>query len=96
MNYLIGVKLSTTKVVHCKRDEFDVYIGRGSKWGNPYTIGRDGNREEVIIKYERYMVMRRNDLLNSLEELKGKRLGCWCAPKACHGDVLIKLIEVFL
>jgi hypothetical protein len=88
--------LSTTKVVHCKRDEFDIYIGRGSKWGNPYIIGRDGTREEVIDKYRKYVLMRRKDLLNSLEELEGKRLGCWCAPKACHGDVLLALIKVFL
>jgi len=82
-------------VVHCKRDEFDVYIGRGTKWGNPYIIGRDGDRKEVIDKYRQYIVMRRKDLLNDLEELKGKRLGCWCAPKACHGDVLIDLINCF-
>lgn len=93
---MIGVRLSTTKVVHCKRDEFDVYIGRGSKWGNPYIIGRDGTREEVIDKYRKYMVMRRKNLLNDLEELEGKRLGCWCAPRACHGDVLVTLIECFL
>jgi hypothetical protein len=84
-----------TKVVHCKRSEFDIYIGRGSKWGNPYIIGRDGTREEVVGKYRHYIVMRRKDLLNSLEELKGKRLGCWCAPKLCHGDVLVALIECF-
>lgn len=83
-------------VVHCKRDKFDVYIGRGSKWGNPYIIGRDGTREEVIVKYRNYIIMRRKDLLNDLEELKGKRLGCWCAPKVCHGDVLVALIKVFL
>ncbi len=82
-------------VVHCKRDEFDVYIGRGTKWGNPYIIGKDGTREEVIEKYQRYIVMRRKDLLEDLEELKGKRLGCWCAPKACHGDVLVDLINCF-
>ena len=85
-----------SRVVHCKRDEFDVYIGRGSKWGNPYIIGRDGTREEVIDKYRTYIVMRRKDLINELEELKGKRLGCWCAPKPCHGDVLITLIKLFL
>jgi hypothetical protein len=84
-----------TKVVHCKRDEYDVYIGRGSKWGNPYVIGKDGTRKQVIQKYERYLLMRRNDLLNDLQELKDKTLGCWCFPKACHGDVLIKLIKTF-
>jgi len=82
-------------VVHVKKEPYDVYIGRGSKWGNPYIIGRDGDREEVIEKYRQYIVMRRKDLLNSLEEIKGKRLGCWCAPKKCHGNVLIDLINCF-
>ena len=38
----------TTRVVHCKRAPFDIYIGRPSKWANPFVIGRDGNREQVI------------------------------------------------
>ena len=85
-----------TKVVHCKRDDYDVYIGRGSKWGNPFVIGKDGTREEVIDKYRKYLIMRKPKLLDSLEELEGQRLGCWCSPKACHGDVLVELIEIFL
>jgi hypothetical protein len=83
-----------TKVVHCKREPYDVYIGRGSKWGNPFIIGKDGTREEVIELYRQY-IMTRKDLLNSLSELKGKVLGCWCKPKACHGDILVDLIEIF-
>lgn len=69
-----------------------VYIGRGSKWGNPYRIGPDGSREEVIKKYRDY-IQRRPDLLGSLGELKGKILVCFCKPRACHGDVLVELIE---
>jgi len=79
-------------VVHCKRDEFDVYIGRGSKWGNPFVIGKDGDRAEVIAKYE-YYLLQNDRLLNDLHELEGKRLGCYCSPKACHGDVLLKELE---
>jgi len=78
------------KVVHCKRDKFDVYIGRGSKWGNPYSIGVDGTREEVIEMYRQYIVTQ-SHLMESLHELKGKTLGCFCYPRACHGDVLIEL-----
>lgn len=78
------------KVVHCKREPYDVYIGRPSKWGNPFTVGRDGTREEVIIKYRDWIV-KQPDLLSSLHELSGKTLGCWCKPKPCHGDVLIEL-----
>jgi len=80
------------KVVHCKKEPFDVYIGRGSKWGNPFKIGRDGNREEVISKFEAYM-MNRPDLIQALPELVGKTLGCWCKPKACHGDILKIMVE---
>lgn len=79
-----------TKVVHCKKEKYDVYIGRPSKWGNPFIIGRDGTREEVIEKYREY-IMQRPDLLSDLHELKGKVLGCWCKPKPCHGDVLVEL-----
>jgi len=80
------------KVVHCKREKYDVYIGRPSKWGNPFTIGKDGTREEVISKYEMY-IMSRPDLILQLEELKGKILGCWCSPRACHGDILLRMVE---
>jgi hypothetical protein len=82
----------TTRVVHCKREPYDVYIGRGSKWGNPFKIGVDGTREEVIAKYCDY-IANRPDLLNSLHELRGKVIGCWCAPQACHGDVLAELAD---
>jgi len=77
------------KVVHCKREPFDVYIGRPSKWGNPFTIGRDGTRAEVIDKFERWLLSHPT-LFSDLHELEGKVLGCWCTPKACHGDVLLK------
>jgi len=80
------------RVVHCKRDAYDVYIGRGSKWGNPFKIGIDGNREEVIEKYRQW-ILGEPRLLDSLCELEGKVLGCWCSPKPCHGDVLIELME---
>ncbi len=69
-----------------------VYIGRGSKWGNPFKIGRDGSREEVIKKYENY-IMNKPELLAGLHELRGKTLGCYCKPAACHGDVLARLAK---
>src|SRR5688500_8920330 len=86
----------TPAVVHCKRAVYDVYIGRparglpGSKWANPFRIGRDGDRGEVIAKYEAW-ICGRSDLLADLPELAGKVLGCWCHPEACHGDVLVRL-----
>jgi hypothetical protein len=71
-------------VVHCKRESYDVYIGRPSKWGNPFTAG---TREENIADFERYL-LDKPELLQAVGELKGKTLGCWCAPKPCHGNVL--------
>ena len=83
-----------TTVVNIKtRAEYDVYIGRGSKWGNPFRIGPDGTREEVIEKY-RQMILKRPDLLSALGELKDKALGCYCKPLACHGDVLAELANM--
>jgi hypothetical protein len=73
-----------------KTAEHDVYIGRPSKWGNPFVIGRDGSRDEVIAKY-RTWIMQQPQLLAALPELRGKTLACWCSPLACHGDVLAQL-----
>lgn len=80
-------------VVNINESDYDVFIGRPSKWGNPFKIGIDGNRLEVIEKYEKY-IRNNKKLLEDLSELEGKVLGCYCKPKkACHGDVLIKLIQ---
>lgn len=68
-----------------------VYIGRGSKWGNPFRIGWDGTREEVIARYAEW-IKTKPDLLTALPELRGRDLACYCAPKACHGDVLLQLV----
>lgn len=80
------------KVVHCKKSPYDVYIGRPSKWGNPFAIGKDGTREEVIKKYREWILGQPN-LLKALPELRGQILGCWCKPQACHGDVLVELVR---
>jgi hypothetical protein len=79
-------------IVHCKQAYYDVYIGRPSEWGNPFEIGKDGTRSEVIEKYEGY-INSRTDLLARLPELRGKALGCWCKPLPCHGDVLARLAD---
>jgi hypothetical protein len=81
-----------TKVVNCKTSKYDIYIGRPSQWGNPFVIGIDGTREEVIIKYEKH-VRTSPILMRLLPNLAGKTLGCWCPPAPCHGDVLIKILK---
>lgn len=79
-------------VVHCKKAPYDVYIGRPSIWGNPFKVGKDGTREEVIAKYWKWLYDTHPTLVGRIrKELRGKVLGCWCAPKACHGDVLAEI-----
>lgn len=76
----VGKRLSATRL----------YIGRPSKWGNPFVIGRDGSRADVIAKYRAWIVAQ-PALMNALDELRGRDLICWCAPLACHGDLLVEL-----
>jgi len=79
------------KVVHCQRQRYDVYVGRPSKWGNPFILGCDGDREAVIAKFRAHILARPVLLEECRRELRGKVLGCWCAPKPCHADVLVEL-----
>lgn len=81
-----------TRIVHYKEEPYDVYIGRPSKWGNPYLIGRDGTREEVISKYGQWIYTQPN-VLYSVNKLRDKTLGCSCRPLSCHGDVFIKILD---
>lgn len=85
-----AVDLGPPRVVHCLHQPHHLYIGRPSKWGNPFKIGRDGTRQQVIEQYERF-ILQSPQLLADIHELEGLVLGCWCAPRPCHGDVLLKL-----
>ena len=93
---------TTTRVVNKYRESFDVYIGRGSKWGNPFTHIPTGtkasyivkDRDEAIAAYKQWITTGDGKhLLNDLHELQGQTLGCFCKPKACHGDVLVELVN---
>lgn len=92
------------------QDDKNIYIGRrgivfvdkerypkqDSPFCNPFKVGKDGTREEVIEKYRLYIkkrLKREPELKEQFAALKGKRLGCWCHPEACHGDVLLKMLE---
>jgi hypothetical protein len=92
--------MQKTKVVNKHHKvPYDIYIGRGSKWGNPFSH-MDGTkakykvetRGEAIEKYREW-IMQQPELLNSLHELKGKTLCCFCKPKPCHGDILAELAD---
>lgn len=80
-----------------KGDHFDTYIGRGTLWGNPYAIGQDGDREEVIRKFaydfNRGFLRGGEDFNEKLKALRGHTLGCHCKPYACHGDVLAEYLN---
>ena len=99
------IKIVITRVVNIKREaqyqglkstpEYE-YIGRGSYWGNPYSMfggndeGEMDDREEVIrkYKYDFDFGLFPNKDKKKLTKLKGKRLGCFCKPATCHGDIL--------
>lgn len=86
-------------VVHCKKEKYDVYIGRPSKWGNPFTHKQGTaaqtvveSRDAAIAAYKRHLWAQVNSgevTLDELAALDGKTLGCWCHPQPCHGEVLL-------
>lgn len=89
------------RIVNSRYEEHDVYIGRPSIWGNPYSHlpysmapFKVATREEAVEKYEAWLRKQRV-LLGNLPNLRGKVLGCPCGGSPCHGDVIIKLIEEF-
>jgi hypothetical protein len=100
---LLGNDHPMCRVVHCQKEDYDVYIGRPSKWGNPFTHIKDketraeflvASRKEAVESYENWILNGAGQqLLSDLGELRGKVLGCWCTPKGCHGDVLVKLVN---
>jgi hypothetical protein len=82
-----------TRIVNIRATgRYDVFVGRPSKWGNPFLISDRTTREQAIEKYETY-IRRRPDLLDDLPELVGKVLECYCAPLPCHAEVLVKLLK---
>jgi hypothetical protein len=81
-------------VVHCKRSPHDVYVGRPGPFGNPFPLSKGASLDERLACVERFRayVMTQPELLARIRrELRGKTLGCWCAPQACHGDVLAEI-----
>lgn len=81
------------KVVNLRKEPYDIYIGRGSKWGNPFKMrnNSEAERNYVCAAYEDYFY--KSGLEDDLHELKGKILGCYCKPLRCHGDFLAMLVN---
>ena len=87
------------RAVNLKKEGFDIYCGRGSKWGNPYSHSIYSKatyivktRVEAIKKY-RDWILGQPELLAALGELRGKRLGCYCKPMSCHCDILAEMVN---
>lgn len=81
--------------VNVYKISYEIYIGRGSKWGNPFEMKNksDEERDRVCDAYEEWFFTQ-DTLVQSLHELKGHKLGCFCKPKRCHGDFLSKLANI--
>lgn len=81
--------------MHGGKSKYDIRIDRGTPFGNPFKIGRDGDREQVIEKYRTWFYKRLTDdsFRDKVLSLKGKTLGCWCVPDLCHGMVIIEYLE---
>ena len=86
----------TTVVNITKTKRYDFYIGRGSPFGNPFDYMKLGiTRTECIEMYRTWFYKKLNDPVfrDRVLELKGKVLGCFCKPDACHGDVIVEYLE---
>lgn len=93
MSYPNNVYIGRAGIVFIDKERFPK---KSSTFCNPFKVGKDGTREQVIDKYETHIRKLLKDNLyirDELIELKGKTLGCWCKPDACHGDVLLKIIN---
>ena len=88
-----------TKLINYRTYNLDkskiVSIDRRSLFGNPFIIGTDGNREEVIERYKEYFytLIKNPTIKKEVLKLKGKTLGCWCTPLPCHGDIIIDYLN---
>jgi hypothetical protein len=94
--------MTETKLVNIKSGaDYDVYIGRPSIFGNPFTHIKNKDtlaehvvksRKEALEKYREY-ILNNPDLLDKIEQLRGKTIACWCHPRKCHGDIIIEILN---
>lgn len=82
-----------TTVVNITKEKADVYIGRPSKWGNPYKVDKRLSRLGAIELYKRHVANDPAFQRAVKKELKGKKLGCFCKPLPCHGDILAAIAD---
>jgi hypothetical protein len=85
-----------TRVVNIREDRWDVYIGRPGPYGNPFVLTKKTTREEVIRKFAIWFkkkLAQDPEYKTQVHKLKGKALGCFCAPLPCHGDIIAAYLE---
>jgi hypothetical protein len=90
-----------TVVVNINKEPFDIYIGRAGRgedgyFGNPFRMGNGASREDVVRRFQKYFTERiekDSEFKRRVLALKGKRLGCFCKPMACHGDVIADWLD---
>jgi Domain of unknown function (DUF4326) len=92
--------MSLTRVVNRRCEPFDVYIGRPSIYGNPFshkpgTLARFrvADRAEALLRFREWFLSRPELIERARRELRGRVLGCWCKPSPCHGDVIAEIID---
>lgn len=98
------------QIVHWKKVKFDFYLGRDHalygiprfaampEFANPFSIGIEGTRDEVIVKYEVYIreqIKKNPGMIQLLKQMRGATLGCWCFPLRCHCEIVAKLIQEY-
>lgn len=90
---VVNQKTDLATIRFAEQHNLYVRADRFSDWGNPFEMGKDGSRDEVCNNYENHFLPYKPSLLNKVSSLKGKALGCWCAPEKCHCDSLVKMIK---
>lgn len=87
--------VNKTRVVHCRREPYDVMIDRTTQFGNQFPLSKY-SRPESILQYHAWFYRQLEfspEFKEAVLALKGLTLGCWCAPLACHGDVIVEYLE---
>lgn len=88
-----------TRVVNIFKEPYDIYIGRPSEWGNPFSHKRTAHAKQVgsrlmaVEAFKQYALDRLRREPEWLEPLRGKTLGCFCEPQMCHGDIIVELLD---
>lgn len=85
-----------TTVVNMRTNPYDVAIDRSGPFGNPYHLGNDGDRAIVLEKFRSYFYRRVEqdpEFKRRVLDLRGKVLGCHCAPQRCHGEIIVEYVE---